>query len=91
VTGVPVTFPDLSTAGEDLLNNLIMPEPCPFLSRKLPRCSVIRPTNTKGVAKATLKFLTDMGLFKGQSSAFFAFMHELAEDADKARREHHNE
>ena len=88
VTGVSATFPDLSTAGEDLLNNLIMPEPCPFLSRKLPRCSVIRPTETKGIAMATLKFLTDMGLFKGQSSAFFAFMHMLAEDADRARREH---
>ncbi len=88
VTGASATFPDLSSAGEDLLNNLIMPEPCPFLSRKLPRCSVIRPTETKGVAVATLKFLTDMGLFKGQSSAFFAFMHRLAEDADRARREH---
>jgi hypothetical protein len=37
---------------------------------------------------ATLKFLTDMGLFKGQSIAFFAFMRRLAEDADRARREH---
>ena len=31
-----------------------------------------------------MKFLTDMGLFIGQSSAFFAFLNDLAEDADEA-------
>jgi hypothetical protein len=86
VTGVSVTFPDLEDVGEDLQKSLIMPEPCPFLSRKLPPCSVIRPTETKGVATGALKFLTDMGLFIGQSPAFFAFMQDLAENADKARR-----
>jgi len=87
VTGVSVSFPDLSHASEDLKANLIMPEPCPFLSRKLPRCSIIRPTETKGIAKAVVKFLTDMGLFSGQSAAFFALLNDLAEDADEARRE----
>jgi hypothetical protein len=89
VTGVSVTFPDLNSSpfgGEDFQTSLIMPEPCPFLSRKLPPCSVIRPTETKGVATGALKFLTDMGLFIGQSPAFFALLHELAEDADNARR-----
>jgi Ferritin-like domain len=86
VTGVSVTFPDLEDVGEDLQKSLIMPEPCPFLSRKLPRCSIIRPTETKGVAVGTFKFLTDMGLFIGQSPDFFAFMQDLAEDADEARR-----
>src|SRR5437867_11389881 len=86
VTGVSVTFPDLEDVGEDLQKSLIMPEPCPFLSRKLPPCSVIRPTETKGIAMGALKFLTDMGLFIGQSPAFFAFMQDLAEDADKAGR-----
>lgn len=89
VTGVSVTFPDLNSppfGGEDFQTNLIMPEPCPFLSRKLPPCSVIRPTLTKGIAMGALKFLTDMGLFIGQSTAFFAFMQDLAEDADEARR-----
>ena len=88
VTGVSVTFPDLNSSpfgGEDFETSLIMPEPCPFLSRKLPPCSVIRPTETKGVAKGALKFLTDMGLFIGQSPAFFALMQNLAEDADAAR------
>src|SRR3989441_3299448 len=88
VTGVSVTFPDLNTppfGGEDFQTNLIMPEPCPFISRKLPPCSVIRPTETKGIAKGVVKFLTDMGLFIGQSPAFFALMQNLAEDADAAR------
>jgi hypothetical protein len=64
-----------------------MPEPCPFLSRKLPRCSVIRPTETKGIAMGVVKFLTDMGLFIGQSQQFFELLRDLAEDADQARRE----
>ena len=90
VTGVSVTFPDLNSnpfGGETFQTNLIMPEPCPFLSRKLPPCSVIRPTETRGIAKAVVKFLTDMGLFIGQSPAFFSLLHDLAQDADDARRE----
>jgi len=63
-----------------------MPEPCPFLSRKLPKCSIIRPTETRGVATATLAFLTNMGLFAGQSQKFFKFMKDLAADADAAKR-----
>src|SRR5260370_40956614 len=52
MTGVSVTFPDLNSppfGGEDFQTNLIMPEPCPFLSRKLPPFSIIRPTETEGV------------------------------------------
>jgi hypothetical protein len=33
-----------------------------------------------------LKFLTDMGLFIGQSPAFFSYMTQLAQQADAARR-----
>jgi hypothetical protein len=73
-------------ATEDFKPNLIMPEPCPFISPKLPRCSVIRPTETKNIAKGVVKFLTDMGLFIGQSAGFFALLNDLAEDADAARR-----
>jgi hypothetical protein len=32
------------------------------------------------------KFLTAMGLFRGQSPAFFAALRDLAEDADDAQR-----
>jgi hypothetical protein len=90
VTGVSVTFPDLNSppfGGETFQTNLIMPEPCPFLSRKLPACSIIRPTETNGIAKGVVKFLKDMGLFIGQSSTFFTLLNDLAEDADDARRE----
>jgi len=89
VTGVSVTFPDLNSppfGGELFQTNLIMPEPCPFLSRSLPIVSIIRPTKTEGVANGALTFLTDMGLFKGQSGAFFAYMQGLANDADAAVR-----
>ena len=85
VTGVSVTFPDLTINDETLNKSLIMPEPCPFLNESLPICSIIRPTKTEGVAMGTLQFLTDMGLFIGQSPAFFAFMSELARKADRAR------
>ena len=89
VTGVSVTFPDLNSppfGGEDFQTNLIMPEPCPFLSRKLPPCSIIRPTETRGIAMGVVNFLTAMGLFIGQPPAFFELLRDLAEDADKARR-----
>jgi hypothetical protein len=33
-----------------------------------------------------VKFLTDMGLFIGQSRAFFELMHDREEDADDAKR-----
>src|SRR6188472_4476714 len=86
VTGVRVTFPDLEVENELLDKALIMPEPCPFLNRSLPRCSIIRPTKTQGVAMGALKFLTDMGLFIGQSPAFFSYLTQLAQDADRAQR-----
>ncbi|MEY2493111.1 MAG: hypothetical protein QOH24_2062 [Verrucomicrobiota bacterium] len=90
VNGSTVTFPDLNSSpfgGEDFQTNLIMPEPCPFLSRNLPVCSIIRPTETNGIAMGVVKFLTDMGLFIGQSPAFFALLNQLAQQADAAQRE----
>jgi hypothetical protein len=89
MTGVSVTFPDLNSVpfgGELFQTNLIMPEPCPFLDRSLPIVSIIRPTETQGVAMGALKFLTDMGLFAGQSDGFFTYMMQLAQDADAAQR-----
>ena len=90
VTGVKVTFPDLNSppfGGENFQTNLIMPEPTTFLSRQLPACSIIRPTETTRAATAALASLTADGLFIGQSAAFFGFMRDLAENADAARRE----
>jgi hypothetical protein len=90
VTGVSVTFPDLNApplGGEDFQTNLIMPEPTPFLNKKLPACSIIRPTATRHAAMGALKALTADGLFIGQSKEFFRFMRTLAIEADLAVRE----
>jgi hypothetical protein len=84
VTGVSVTFPDLDVTDPLLKKNLIMPEPCPFLDRSLPIVSIIRPTKTEGVAMGALTFLTNMGLFIGQTQAFFDYMTGLAQAADHA-------
>jgi hypothetical protein len=35
---------------------------------------------------AVVTFLTDMGLFIGQSPAFFSFLQQLAQEADAATR-----
>jgi hypothetical protein len=91
-TTPPLVFPDLTAAatpavGESLQSNLIMPEPTVFLSKKFPVCSIIRPTATKGVAMGAVKGLTADGLFRGQTPDFFEFLHDLAEEADEARRE----
>jgi hypothetical protein len=71
----PVTFPDLNSppfGGEAFATNLIMPEPCDFISEDLPDCSIIRPTLRKNAGPiAVAKFLRDMNLFMGQSPAFF--------------------
>jgi hypothetical protein len=82
-------FPDLNASpfgGDAFTTNLIMPEPCPFLSRKLPKCSIIRPTQTQGAAMGAFAFLKAMGLFMGQSKEFFEVMRDLAADADAAQR-----
>jgi hypothetical protein len=84
-----VTFVDLTldTTSETLKNNLIMPEPCPFLNRKFPICSIIRPTQTKGAAMGAVDALTADGLFIGQTPEFFRLLRDLARDAAQARRE----
>jgi len=85
-----LVFPDLSkppfAGNEDLQTNLIMPEPTVFLSRSFPVCSIVRPTETQGAATGAVRFLTDMGLFIGQSDAFFAELNALATQADLAQR-----
>jgi hypothetical protein len=80
-----VTFFDLHFGQPETLQaNLIMPEPCPFLSRTFPKCSIIRPTETNGAARGAVRALTDDGLFRGQSQAFFNLLNRLAREADEA-------
>jgi ferritin-like protein len=89
LTDGPLMFPDLNAppfGGEAFQTNLIMPEPCQFLRRKFPRCSIIRPTATKGAAMGAANALMADGLFIGQSKEFFQALRDLASDADAARR-----
>ena len=83
-----VTFIDLTTGQPETLQaNLIMPEPCEFISPHLPACSIIRPTgpgqlDARGVINS---FIADE-LFRGQIPAFFTLINSLASAADAARR-----
>ena len=79
-----LTFPDLNALNSELdQTNLILPEPCDFISKNLPQCSVIRPTTTRnGGAVATIKAFTADLLFFGQSAGFFNLVNQLAVEAD---------
>jgi hypothetical protein len=82
-----LNFPDLNAShSQSTQTNLIMPEPTIFLNRKFPPVSIIRPTETEGAAMGAIKALTDDGLFIGQSKAFFAYVTELAMQADASQR-----
>jgi len=65
-----------------------MPRPCKFISEDLPLCSIIRPTSIAlAGATAAVHFLTNTGLFVGQSREFFNVLFGLAARADAAMRE----
>jgi ferritin-like protein len=83
-----VTFPDLNAKGGELgQTNLILPEPCEFLSPGLPACSIVRPTvGHLGGAVATIASFTADRLFEGQSAKFFRVVNRLAQEADAATR-----
>jgi hypothetical protein len=84
VTGVKVSFPDLNHdagfGGEDFQTNLIMPEPTIFLSKDLPGMFDRPPNSNKAEPRLEL-------LSSSQSKKFFAFLADVAADADEARRE----
>lgn len=89
-TNPALVFPNLNAppfGGEDFQTNLIMPEPCPFLNRKFPVCSILRPTSiTQGGAVAAAHSLISDGLFIGQSHEFIRLLFALAHEANEARR-----
>jgi hypothetical protein len=91
VTDGALVFPDLGAVpftGEGLKPNLIMPEPCQFISKKLPPCSIVRPTATRGGgAVATIASFNQDGLFIGQGKDFIDVLFDLAAAADRAKRE----
>ena len=68
--------------------NKVFPTPCTFLNANLPRCAVVRPTNPAlSGPKAVVQFLTQDGLFVGQSPGFFTTLNKLAAAAEAARRD----
>jgi hypothetical protein len=91
ITGATVTFVDLTTGQPDTLQaNLIMPEPCDFISKNLPACAVIRPTGPGQIdAVGAIKGLIADGLFTDHPmfKEFTNFLLNLAEEADEARRQ----
>ena len=89
VNNSSVTFEDLTTGQPETLQaNLIMPEPCEFISPSLPPCAIIRPSGP-GQLDATgviNSFIAD-GLFTGQPNEFMQLITSLARAADAAERE----
>jgi hypothetical protein len=86
VNNSTVTFVDLHFGQPETLQaNLIMPEPCPFLNRSFPICSIIRPTATQKAATGAVRALTADGLFIGQSKMFMELLADLAAEADQAQ------
>jgi hypothetical protein len=83
-----LTFPDLNAPHtEALQTNLILPEPCDFIAKGLPQCSVVRPTSDAlAGARAAVHALTADRLFDGQPPEFFRFITALADAADAAPR-----
>ena len=83
-----VTFKDLTIGQETLQANLIMPEPCEFISPSLPACSIIRPTGPGQLdARGAINSFIADGLFRGQSEPFLKLVNSLARAADAAQRE----
>jgi len=84
-----VTFKDLTTGQPETLQaNLIMPEPCEFISPNLPPCAIIRPTGPGQLdARGAINSFIADGLFRGQSETFLDLVNSLARAADAAQRE----
>jgi Ferritin-like domain len=84
-----VTFADLTTGQPETLQaNLIMPEPCEFISPHLPSCAIIRPTGRGQLdARGAINSFIEDGLFRGQSAQFLQLIDSLARAADAAERE----
>jgi len=86
-SGDGLVFPDLNT-DPATTTSLVMPRPCKFISPDLPLCSIIRPTSPAlAGAMAAVTFLSDTGLFQGQSPVFLDYIKGLAQAADAAQRE----
>jgi Ferritin-like domain len=81
-SGDGLVFPEVPA------RNTIFPTPCTFDSPNLPRCAVVRPTSDALISPmAVVNFLTQDGLFVGQSPGFFKALTGLAAAAQAAKRQ----
>jgi len=79
---------DQAAGSQMFQTNLILPEPCEFLSPDLPPVSIIRPTLVQnGGAVATIQAFTADNLFLHQSKGFFQLVTEVAMEADAVQSE----
>ena len=79
---------DQQAGSQMFQTNLILPEPCQFISASLPACSVIRPTlSGNGGPVATIQSFINDGLFIGQPQAFLDQLMALAMEAEAAQRQ----
>ncbi len=79
---------DQAAGSQMFQTNLILPEPCEFLSPDLPPVSIIRPSLTQnGGAVATIQAFTADNLFLNQNKAFFELVMDVAAAADAVRSE----
>jgi hypothetical protein len=79
---------DQAAGSEMFQTNLILPEPCEFLSPDFPPVSIIRPTLTQnGGAVATIQSFIADNLFLHQSNAFIELVMEVAMAADAVQPE----
>ncbi len=79
---------DQAAAGQMFQTNLILPEPCEFLSPNLPPVSIIRPTLTQnGGAVATIQAFMADNLFLNQSKVFLDLVMDVAAAADTVQPE----
>jgi hypothetical protein len=83
------TFTDLTTGQPETLQaNLIMPEPCEFISPNLPPCAIIRPSGPGQLdARGAINSFIADGLFLGQPHEFLELLTSLARAADAAQRQ----
>jgi len=79
---------DQAAGSQMFQTNLILAEPCEFLSPDLPPVSIIRPTLTQnGGAVATIQAFTADNLFLNQNKAFFELVMDVAAAADAVQHE----
>jgi hypothetical protein len=84
----PPAFPNFDVTVNHLLQtNLIFPVPREFISPKLRKCAVIRPTSPGQLdALGAINGFVGDGLFNGQPQKFINLLRSMAREADETSR-----